>query len=269
MNKNAKARAPRHYLCVFIRDAAVFHDVVDLTQDPDFSVPPTWGICRPHVRARWVDVGSKVVFLGRDPAATSYVVKGIITVGEKISYRDALSRFPTRENVIVRAGRPPTRPNVTWKRKKLTTSPTPDFLVRIGSGSNELHQNPTDQHEIDNWKCQRMFLCQERQLRSCLAAKVCQRDGVFDQLTGYIVAASWIDVGSRLLDWDAVRPKAWGQRKLRTPKGQHNALEISQSDIDELITKIAARIGNDGVSWQHGGGDGSVQSEVRHAGRLT
>ena len=71
----------RNYICVFRADPNVDDNVVDLGQDPDFSPPvPTWGICRPQVRAKWVSVGSYVVFIGyalvASPPGASIRTKG-------------------------------------------------------------------------------------------------------------------------------------------------------------------------------------------------
>jgi len=71
----------RNYLCVFRADPDIDDDVVDLGQDPDLSpLVSTRGICRPQVRAKWVSVGSYVVFIGyalvASPPGASIRTKG-------------------------------------------------------------------------------------------------------------------------------------------------------------------------------------------------
>ena len=234
-----------NFLCVFIRDESTAEDVLDVGRDPDFSDPvPTWGICRPQVRSSWVKVGSRVVFVGRRESGGDYRLKGIIEVGEIIGYLEALRRFPTRRNVIIRSGPPPARSATVWKNKhaKRLAHGSPSFLREVRCDGNTYHQNSDDDHQIDNWKCQRLFLCRKNQLYSCIQNGRCDREDEFDGLRGYVVAKRWLDVGSSKRAWEDVRPASWGSRALCTPLGQHNALRVSDSDIDEIVTRT-------GVQW--------------------
>lgn len=245
-----------NYLCVFRADQEVHDDVVDCGLDPDFRPPiPTWGICRPLTR-RSVVPGSYVVFLGYYARDQRYFVKGWMRVGEKISYLEALKRFGNRPNVIVREltdrkvqqPRPPAE--VGWKRKPLQQETlrrygtgSPRFLTTIDLGGRVYVQFDEDSHEIDNWKCQRMFLCQEKQLNRCIVAGACLREPQFPHLTGYIVAAEdeWQDVGHLLLDWQAIAPPSFRGRSLRTPRGQHNALRLTDAEVIEIVSVLSER----------------------------
>ncbi len=236
-----------NYLCVFRADQEVHDDVVDLGHDPDFRSPvPTWGICRPPTR-RSVGVGSYIVFLGYYKEDQSYLVKGWMRVGEKISYLEALKRFGNRPNVIIREG-PQTKSSapMSWTRKhkdlqKLTRdrygTDRPLFLTTINFKNQAYVQFEEDPHEIDNWKCRRMFRCQTKQLRRCIEAGVCKRETEFPDLTDYIVAAEgeWQDVGPQHLDWLTVAPTCLRDKSLRTPLNQHNVLLLSDAEVMEIV----------------------------------
>lgn len=239
-----------NYMCVFRADQAIHDDVVDLGHDPDFRPPmPTWGICRPPTR-RSVREGSYIVFLGYYKEDQRYLIKGWMRVGEKISYLDALKRFGNRPNVIIREV-PQTKSSapVLWKRKDLQKktrdlygTDRPLFLTTIHVEDRAYVQFKEDLHEIDNWKCQRMFCCRKTRLASCIKAGVCQRESEFSDLAGYIVAAEseWQDVGPRLLDWPTVAPPHLRSKSLRTPLNQHNVLPLSDAEVMEIVGALRA-----------------------------
>jgi hypothetical protein len=234
-----------HYLCVFRANEDITNNVIDLGQDPDFRPPAaTWGICRPDKR-RVVRPGSFVVFLGYFPRAEQYLLKGWLRVGESISYLEALERFPDRPNVIIRdaqgvAGIAPVPRG--WKRQDLrdqvhekTGTSEPEFLTTINMEDRQLVQLPFDDHEIDNWKCQRMFLCRRSQLSACIDAEVCIREEEFPSLRGYIVAEAYCDLGASRLEWRAVAPRNLAGLRLRTPRHQHNPIRLSAVDMEGVL----------------------------------
>jgi hypothetical protein len=246
------AQLPRNYLCVFYADPKVGDDVVDLGRDPDFSPPvPTWGICRPAVRSKWVKQGSHVVFVGYY-GANRYLVKGWIRVGEVLTYADALERFPSRRNVIIRpleeteyAARTP-----SWKRKDIAVAVEakfgnrpPAFLTTIHSGNRTFVQNPDDDHELDNWKCQRIFLDTTNQLLRCIDAGTCLRENRFSALKGYVVADAWQDVGNARIPWCEVAPPSLLGSPLQTPYHQHNERRLRDDDLDVLRHRLASLSG--------------------------
>lgn len=234
-----------HYLCVFHADQEIHDDVVDLGHDPDFRPPvPTWGICRPDKRHS-VDVGSHIVFLGYYKENQRYLVKGWMRVGEKIKYLEALKRFGNRPNIIIRQA-PQTKSSalISWKHKdlqKLTQNlygnDRPLFLTTINYNNRVYTQFADDPHEIDNWKCGRMFLCQTKQLQRCIEVGECKREAKFPNLTDYVVAAEggWQDVGPHLINWDSVAPTCLRDRPLRTPHNQHNPLSLSYEEVMEVV----------------------------------
>jgi hypothetical protein len=228
---------------------------VDLGFDPDFRPPvATWGICRPPTRQH-VKVDSYVIFLGYYPNDRRYLVKGWLRVGKKISYLDALEHFPDRPNVIIRdsAATGDQAPTIRgWKRGDLQEKAkrdygtiAPDFLTQIRLGTRTFVQLPGDPHEIDNWKCQRMFRCQKTQLARCIDACRCMREEDFPALRGYIVAApgEWRDVGPLRRDWHMMVPNGLRARldvdRLRTPYGQHNARSLHLAEVEAIIEALA------------------------------
>jgi len=241
----AESTGVRHYLCVFYGDRRIVDDVVDLGNDPDFSPPsPTWGICRPHVRSRWVKPGSTVVFVGFY-APDTYLFKGWMTVSQIISYPEALARFPTRQNVIIRRSdrSQPAAAKPNWYdrrardavEKRCGSREPPAFLREIHTPDGVLIQNPDDEHEVDNWKCRRMFLDNRKQLMKCIAAWQCLREAEFGSLSGYVVGGEpWFDAGRRRIPWLAVQPPRLKGSRLRTPLGQHNAMILEQADIEAI-----------------------------------
>jgi len=197
---------------------------------------------------RAVQLGSHVVFVGYLRSSKRYLVKGWLRVGQKISYLDALYRFPDRLNVIVREpdGRPSRRPT-TWYRPvyqmeaERRFGAEPLWLATVKVGERTLVQNPDDEHEIDNWKCNRIFMCQTRQFERCLQAGACLREGEFPDFRTYVVADEWHDVGRQLLQWDEVAPARWRGESLRTRFGQHNARLLTPDDVRGIKEALGPR----------------------------
>ncbi|MFZ3071759.1 MAG: hypothetical protein WA162_00755 [Thermodesulfobacteriota bacterium] len=237
-----------HYVCVFHADNNNKKNVEDLGKDPDFSKPPTWGICRPKVRAQWVSRGSCVVFIGKkvEKEGEKYILKGWLRVGEKISYLEALERFPKKRNVIIRQKNNTTTRNKIdeWKRSEIKNRvrekyyyKIPDFLTKIKVGRKVFIQNPKDGHELDNWKCQRMFLCQKERLEECIEKDRCIQEENFSNLKGYIVANKRCDVGKKNIEWEAVRPASWKDKSLKHGNW-HNPQKITPEELEELFGNI-------------------------------
>lgn len=239
----------KNYLCVFHVDETGN----DLGLDPDFTSPvPTWGICRPNIR-NTVDFGpngSYLVFVAFEKTKKKYYLKGWFRVGRSLNYAEALGKFPNRKNVIIRKSK--YQPELfieksKWKRrdiKKLllynNKSIVPQYLccIRLQDGR-ILIQNPEDDHEIDNWKCQRIFRCRKKQLAKCINEDKCEKEADFLTVQGYIVAdeKEWKDVGRDNIPWESVAPMSFKDRCLATPKRQHNALLLTIDDVNEIIAK--------------------------------
>lgn len=221
------------YLVVFHANLDPNHGPVDIGDDPCFDPPPTWGICRPPTR-RSVRVGTNLFFIGY-VAPDQYFVKGWFEVGEKISYVEAHNRFPGRTNVIISL-LPAAQPlaaviqnrQVIWRyrerRRAFEVSglpAVPDFLYRTLSNCQVFIQNPVDEHEIDNWKCNRIFHCRTTQFEQCIARNACENEGdiLLQQYRNYVVAHAhnWLDIGPQLLTWEMVEDHFQFHIALQTP----------------------------------------------------
>jgi hypothetical protein len=263
----------KHFLCVFIADTNIKDDVVDVGNDPDFSKPPTWGICRPDVRrSERIGKGSYVVFVGSYPrlnAEKPYLVKGYMCVEEKISYLDALDRFATLENgnkknVIVRYREDTSTEHIEWKPKtrwggddkasdryKAITERDdwkllpPDFITQIKLPSGKtLIQNPSDTHPTYNWKCQRIFGCQIRTLRKCIACNQCLKETEFLKEKGYLVSDKddWRDVGQGHISWtelvNCAALERLRDRPLMNNANRHDEIELTEEEVSAICQAL-------------------------------
>lgn len=243
------------YLIVFHATVDPNRGPVDIGDDPCFDDPPTWGICRPPTR-RSVQIGTNLFFVAY-VAPNQYFVKGWFQVGEKISYIEAHDRFPNRANVIIRL-LPNNHPLETiiqnrqlrWRYPERQQAfqasglpGVPEFFYRTLVNNEIYFQNPADEHEIDNWKCNRIFLCRTNQFSQCIAQNVCHKEGEIlqQQYHNYIVAQqdNWIDIGPQLLTWADVDNQFQFNLTLRTPRGQHNVLRLPEERVQDLIDVLS------------------------------
>lgn len=237
----------KYYLITFIGNENNTECVTDITNDPDFSLPhPTWGICRPNVR-RWKSlVGSTLIFLGYFKEQNRYYIKGWFKVDSSITFLDALTRFPNRRNVIIRKSDFILNNNESWKSKKIKklidekyNGVAPSFLREIQFNGNKYVQNEMDDHEIDNWKCKRIFYCKGDQLHTCLENGNCVKENVFPDEKGYIVGSSdYVDLGTKWIPWREICPQSYVGKDLKTPKKQHNVKGIALSDFNEIKSNV-------------------------------
>ncbi|MBI5886152.1 MAG: hypothetical protein HZB85_06175 [Deltaproteobacteria bacterium] len=242
----------KNYLLVF---HVIEDDNKDIGEDPNFENIPSWGICRPNIRraiAQAVDNGTKVnlFFIGYSKP-DKYFIKGWFEVGEKISHIKALERFPSRKNILLKAV--PKKPlylkkidDYEWRYKerkeyvgKKFGGEVPYFLFTCIDEKEKYYiQNPADTHQIDNWKCSRIFICDKRQFKKCVDSNFCQKNRQIERFENYIVANSekWIDIGKLLIPWEDIACKLGIFKSLKTPKGQHNALTLSEKEAESLIS---------------------------------
>lgn len=249
-----KSRTLPSYLIVFHANLDPNAGTADIGDDPCFDAPPSWGICRPNYR-RSVPIGANLFFLGY-VAPNQYFVKGWFQVGEKISYIEACDRFPNRRNVII-SPLPNNQPleavirnrqkrDTGWRYPKKQAAfansglpRIPEFLFMAPSNNQVFIQNPADEHEIDNWKCNRIFHCSVAQFRQCMNDNVClkERNILQERYSNYIVAREdmWLDVGPLLLSWDRVENEFRFNLTIRTPRGQHNVRLLPGERVQALI----------------------------------
>lgn len=161
----------KSYLIVFHGDIDTLckeKKIIDISDDPCFDGIPTWGICRPPTR-KTIDIGDKLFFIGYYKKIKKYFFKGWFEVGDKISYNEALKRFPNRKNVIISKSVKQNL-NINWRYKELESEfknqygdNIPDWLKQVKVKEGTFYQNNLDNHEIDNWKCRRIFHCSSKQ----------------------------------------------------------------------------------------------------------
>ena len=83
----------------------------------------------------------------------------------------------------------------------------PAFLKQIKYEEEIFGQNSTDDHEIDNWKCQRIFLYNFKQFCKCIEKDNCEKENLFDNQKGYAIASEWEDFSKFRIKWKDVCPQ--------------------------------------------------------------
>lgn len=237
------------YLIVF-HGKFINGKIVDIGDDPCFDSPPSWGICRPPTR-RDVKIGDTLIFIGK--VDRNYFLKGWFQVGDKLDYISALKQFPSRQNVIIS----PTASikDIRWRYKHLkriyakTYGQTePSFLLNLQSENDIYYQSQLDEHEVDNWKCRRIFHCKSKQFEDCITENTCLKNGVSlkqDDYKNYVVADpnNWEDLDDLKITFDDIVKATNFLTPIRTPKGQHNVLRFA--DYKEKLFALIDRRKND------------------------
>lgn len=243
----------KNFICIFKADPSNKDDVVDKMDDPCFLPPcPTWGICRPNTR-KAVEKGSFIIFLGHYPNG-DYLVKGLIRVGGKINYVDASKQFPNRKNTLIKQSDIILNTSVKIKdrknrnikkdieneieRIKNRTGEYPEILTTIKYNNMNYVQGPEDDHELDNWKCRRIFNCQDRTILKCLKQQACKKESKFPSIKEYVVADYWYDVGKLRIPWLEICPESLKETKLKTRYNQHNHRSLNKKEIYEIKKKL-------------------------------
>jgi hypothetical protein len=218
--------------------------IIDIGDDPCFDSPPSWGICRPPTR-RTVQRGDTLIFIAK--VDNNYFLKGWFQVGDKLDYVSALKRFPSRQNVIISSTA--STKAIRWRYKKLeniyaTThgQTIPNFLLDLQSADGLFYQSQVDEHEVDNWKCRRIFHCRSKQFEKCISTNSCFKNGSAlktDEYKNYVVADPnhWADLDNLKITFDEIAKATNFPKPIRTPKGQHNVLRF-----DDFKEKLFALI---------------------------
>jgi hypothetical protein len=155
-------------------------DLRDVGDDPCFDLsPPSWGICRPNIRCQ-LNVGQSVLFIAFRRDQQRYFTHGLFHVAELIGYTEAASRFPGRENLLLQQTTPSADAEwlgKPWRHRALQVNPPPDFLTcAIDSKGKRWYHADSDPHEIDNWKCRRIYRCVKATLERCLRKGACGKE---------------------------------------------------------------------------------------------
>jgi len=209
--------------------------IIDVSDDPCFENPPSWGICRPNIR-RAVKRGDTLIFIAK--VDNDYFLKGWFQVGDKLDYISALNNYPARQNVIISTK--PSKHIAKWRYRNLKKSyinsnghSNPNFLIDINTANGMFYQSQTDNHEIDNWKCRRIFHCQGKQFERCITCNKCLKNGtslLSNEYMNYIVADlnHWEDLDNLRIKLDEIIKATNFPTLIMTPKHQHNVLRFDK-----------------------------------------
>lgn len=183
--KNSKFNM-KNFALVYLVDEDNENKLQDIADDPCFDKPPTWGICRPDIRnEKELKDGSYLLFIARKfiNNERKYLLKGYFRVKSKIDIIEAYQHFGQRRNVIISSQQrkiPQTKwRNYEWKRtlKQYILSETiPNFLKTLKVREFLFYQRDVDCHEIDNWKCRRIFNCNIRSFKNCVSSNKCIKE---------------------------------------------------------------------------------------------
>jgi hypothetical protein len=221
--------------------------VIDISDDPCFNSPPSWGICRPPTR-KAIRKGDTIIFIAN--IGKDYFLKGWFEVKDKLDYLSAMIRFPSRLNVIISSTFKARSDDWRYKDlkkafKKKYNSTIPSFLLYLKVQEGTFYQNPKDDHELDNWKCRRIFLCKNKDFQKCTIANRCLKDNVSimdAKYKNYIVAnkGKWEDVDRLKITFDEICKATGFNKSIITPKHQHNVLRFDDFK-DRLLDYISEK----------------------------
>jgi hypothetical protein len=168
-------------LAVYLTDA---DDLADIADDPCFALPfPTWGICRPNIRCG-APRGQAIFFVAYHRPTGLYFPRALFVVADRITHTEAARRFAGRMNVVLASENPgPTAAwRDKWRNKKLRIAVAPDYLTStVAADGRRWWHAGYDAHEVDNWKCARIFRCQHNTLVRCIEAQACSKEGRVDE----------------------------------------------------------------------------------------
>jgi hypothetical protein len=237
----------KSYIIVFHGDGNKPNKMVDISDDPCFLEPPTWGICRPTTR-KSIKVGDYLFFVAYYKVCNQYYFKGYFKVGQKIPYNIALKKFKNRLNVII-TNKKINFKNHKWRYNKLKKAyniqngqQIKKWLRVLKATEGTFFQNQNDSHEIDNWKCRRIFHCDSDQFLKCNKKNKCLKENQsLKNYSNYIVADKneWADLGSFWIDFPYFRKCTGFSLSISTPLNQHNVLRCDeyQSSFIDFINK--------------------------------
>lgn len=226
--------------------------LMDVGNDPCFNEneTPSWGICRPPVR-RSIKVGDTVIFLGYVKSTKQYFLKGWFEVGEKIPYWEALQRFSNRENVII-GQHPKPLENSRWRHDRSFADQLnengrgiPNFLKEIKAQEGTFFQSSADGHEIDNWKCRRIFHCHKKQFAQCMVSGACQKDNIsLSMYANYVVGhpERYADLDFLNIDGMDLLAAMGVIKPIRSPYNQLNPINLTEEQLARFHAIIQEEI---------------------------
>ncbi len=215
----------------------------DVSDDPSFKRPPTWGICRPDVRnSPHLQIGSYLVFIAS--YNKKLYVKGCFKVADKINVVKALGRFKKRQNVIISLYNFGLQKKI-WQYEDRQTiwekghgTKIPKIFKSFKFNSTKYYQRKKDDHNMDNWKCTRIHNCNFKSFEKCVQAGYCIKDRTNIILKlNYIVGDrnEFYDWNQKRIEWHKVAPILKKPSTLRNGANKHPDFEFSDDEIAKLI----------------------------------
>ena len=89
--------------------------------------------------------------------------------------------------------------------------------------------------KYDNWKCQRIFQCRTSTFEKCVADDGCLKEQggeTLDDRRHYVVFNKWYEVPGVVKAADVFSAEICS--KLKTPKGQHNPVRLSEDAMRQI-----------------------------------
>lgn len=229
----------KHFVLVFLAEVDNSGKFVDPGNDPCFDRPPSWGICRPDIRnEKGLCPGSYLLFIAcvKINGTRKYYLKGYFCVKEKIDVISAYNGFCGRSNVII-SSRERKIPNEVWASKRWeqacfeNNQSIPEFMKRLKQGIDEYYQTDWDNHQIDNWKCRRIYNCNIKSFKKCIAEDRCLKDA-HNLKKNYVVGSEndYAEWDNLMVEWRSVSPMIDKPSELMVGN-RHPELEISLQDF--------------------------------------
>lgn len=169
-------------------------------------------------------------------------------MGEKIDYPRAMRKYGNRQNVLL-TKKNNIRQDIKWRYPALMQlsrrkygDMVPDFLRKINSNGETFYQSHKDDHEIDNWKCRRIYHCNKNHFADCIEYGTCMKENeslCADKYRNYVVANpnKWEDLDDLRIRYCDLANRVNLPETLCTPKGQHNVRKVDKQ-IDEIFSYI-------------------------------
>jgi hypothetical protein len=234
----------KNFALVYLVDNDPTGQLMDVGDDPCFTSPPTWGICRPDIRnSNDLSKDSRLLFIARvrEKDSMKYYIKGYFRVQSKVNVVNAFNRFKNRKNVII-SDFVRTQPEIFNDdniKAMFSVSGLPEFLTQIEYQGKVFYHKSIDDHAVDNWKCRRIYNCKKSSLANCLKKNKCTKESQnFDLKENYIIGYfnDYKDWNKFRIEWCEIAELISKPVSLKIPKGnRHPEIELSNEEFDLIV----------------------------------
>jgi hypothetical protein len=235
----------KNYAIVYLVENDPTGQLMDVGDNPCFTVPPSWGFCHPDIRnLSELTENSRLLFIAlvkEQKNIVKYFIKGYFRVKTKINVVEAYNRFKLRKNVIISASERTTEEK--WSNKnipsRLNLTAIPTFLTQISYQNRIFYHKSNDDHPVDNWKCRRIYNCKIESLKICSQKLVCIKERQNSELKRNYIVGHFKDNN----DWNNLRVE-WkeiadliSKPKTLKIKGshRHQKIELRNDEFDTII----------------------------------